>query len=197
MTTGGSHQPVVTVVDLAGHELTITTPMVVAPGAPAWAISEVLANPAGDEPAQEWVELVRIAGDGGSTEGLRISDGDGDDELPDVFVPAHGRVLVVSASYDSSAPGDVPPAPGARIAYLEGPIGRAGLANAGEPISLLDAEGITLSAMGARDVSSSAWNGRSLERRAVGGCAIAANDVPNADGSSTPGATNSVEVAGE
>jgi hypothetical protein len=192
----GSHQPVVTAVDLAGHALTIASPALDVGAPPGWAISEVLANPAGDEPAQEWVEVMRVAGDGASLAGLRISDGDGADPLPDVWVPAGGRALVVAASYDSSAPGDVAPPLGTRIAYLEGPIGRAGLANAGEPVTLLDVDGVVLSTMGAEDVSSSSWNGRSLERRVVGGCPISANSAANIDGSSTPGAVNSVELGG-
>jgi hypothetical protein len=182
------------VVDLAGHLTTISGGTVVALVDPGWSISEVLANPAGPEPAQEWIEIVRLADTPGSLAGLRIGDGAATDVLPDTVVPPGGRALVVPSGFDATAPGDVAPLPGTPIARLEGTtIGQSGLANTGEPAVLLDASGRALSILGAHyDVSGASWSGRSVERIAPG-CDVATNVLPNDSHASTPGAPNSVE----
>jgi hypothetical protein len=184
----------VALVDLAGNRGVGSTTALAAEH-PGWAIAEVLANAAGAEPAQEWIELVRVGGEPASLAGLRIGDELGWDELPDVTAPAGARVLVVGSSYDEAAPGDVAAAPGTIVARLAGAtIGQSGLGNGGERARLLDGEGTTLSTFTPRrDLSSSAWSGRSLERVRPAGCDLPDNVLPNADGAATPGARNSVE----
>lgn len=161
----------------------------------SWALSEVLANPAGPEPEEEWVELVRLAADPGTLDGLRISDGSGQDALPDLVVSPGERVLVVPQGYSEIDGSDVAPAPGTRLARIEGAtLGEGGLANTGETVFLLDASGTPLSAFtpGA-NMSSASWAGRSVERRRLDACDVAANVAPNAGHAATPGARNSVE----
>lgn len=190
---GGWFTPAIRLVDQAGHEVTLDTAPVAASPAPGFAISEVLANAAGDEPDQEWIELVRTADTPASLAGLRISDGAASDVLPDLVVEPGARVLVVPAAFAGGG-ADVAPWPGTPLARLDGPIGLGGLANAGEPVLLLDESGAVLSAFAAVEVTGSAWNGRSVERRRVRGCDARANRAPNALGAATPGAPNSVET---
>ena len=192
---GSAFEATIDLVDLAGLRAAVSGGTVTAAAHPGWAISEVLANPAGPEPAQEWVELVRVADGPASLAGMRVADESGQDVLPDVTVAPGARVLVVTASYDPGAPGDVAAAAGTPLARLEGTtIGQGGLANDGERVRLVDEGGVTISSFRARrDVSSAAWSGRSVERIRPAGCDLPDNVLPNAEHAATPGARNSVE----
>ncbi len=171
---------------IAGHELPVARATVV--------ISEVLANPAGPEPRQEWLEIANLGGAPVDLLGLTIADETGADALPDVTLPAGARALVVPSSYDPTAPGDVAPADGTILARLDGSTIGSGLANAGETVKLLGTAGETLSVFTSYfDSAGSSWQGRSVERIRPGGCDVRANAAPNATGRATPGAPNSVE----
>jgi hypothetical protein len=191
----GSEVPVVVaLIDLAGNRGAGATTAEVA-AHPGWAIAEVLANPAGPEPAQEWIELYRVGPGTASLAGLGVGDESGWDPLPDVEAAPGERVLVVPSGFDEEAPGDVRPAPGTVLARLIGStIGQSGLQNAGERARLVDATGAALSTFTPRrDLSSPAWSGRSLERVRPAGCDLPDNVEPNRDHAATPGARNSVE----
>ena len=188
--------PAVNLVDLAGNETVVDLEPLLAPAAPDWAITEILANPAGKEPAQEWVELLRLGSEPGNLAGLRLGDGTGQDPLPDLPVAPGERVVVVGHAYDAAAPRDTPAAPGTRLARLAGTIGSCGLANGGEPVELRDATGAVVSAVARPwDTAGAAWAGRSVERVRPGGCDVSANMSPNEAGAATPGLPNSVEQA--
>jgi hypothetical protein len=192
----GDYDLTITLTDLAGNIGTLAPDPITAPAPSDWALSEVLANPVGPEPRQEWIEVERVASTPGSLAGLAISDGAGQDTLPDVAVMPGQRALIVPSSYDETAPGDVAPAPGTPLARLDNDtIGSGGLSNRGETVTLLDpSSGMIVSTFTAYyDTSAPSWAGRSIERVYVGSCDVRANALPNANHRATPGAKNSVE----
>lgn len=136
---------------LSGATTEVETLVSTHPALPRLTITEVLADPLGPDPEQEYVELlnygdvpVPLAGlalaDSAEREGERITSG--------VVVPPGGRVLLVAARFEASAThGDAPIPPGLPLVRLDGPIATGGLSNTGEPLFLRDAEGRRLSAV--------------------------------------------------
>ncbi|HVR62844.1 MAG TPA: lamin tail domain-containing protein, partial [Polyangia bacterium] len=107
-------------VDRAGNAslsdpVTVHTP----PALPPVAITEVLANPAGAEPDQEFVELHNLGDATVGLAGLRIEDSRGGDVLPAVDLPSGAYALVVGPGFDAFTVIDVPPRPGAILVRLE------------------------------------------------------------------------------
>jgi hypothetical protein len=139
----------------------------VAPAGPL-VITEVLANPAGAETRQEYVELTNLGDAPVTTAGLQIEDAAGFDPLPALSVPPQGHVLVVGASFDEAGPGDVPPRAGTLLLRVPGRIGKDGLGQQGEIVRLIaagDAGPRVLSQYGGWvDVSRPAWAGKSVHR---------------------------------
>src|SRR6185369_13432174 len=81
----------VTAADRAGNvasssPLAFDTP----PALPPIVITEVLANAAGPEPAQEYVELRNLGANPVSLAGLRLEDSKGGDDLPPLELAAGG-----------------------------------------------------------------------------------------------------------
>jgi hypothetical protein len=118
---------------------------------PPLGLSEVLANPRGAEPTQEFVELadLRASGAAQAWSGLRLADlpiaalslawADGEapgDPLPIFSTRPGERVLVVASGYDPADGADPPPAPGTTLVRVDGSIAAGGLKNAGEPLVL-------------------------------------------------------------
>ena len=173
---GGPSGPAsVEVVAQAGDGGTLTTPPIdfMAPAtAGTLVITEVLANPAGPETSQEYVELMNLGSAPASTSGLRIEDGRGADPLPAASLPAGARALVVGGGFDEQSPLDVPPRAGTLLLRVPGRIGRDGLGQAGEPVRLVAASGAVQSSYGGWvDVHAPAWAGRSVHRvPAPGAC---------------------------
>lgn len=145
-------------------------------------IDEVLANPVGPEPAQEWVELVNDGSVAGSLAGLRLADVGGEVVLPDVLVPPGGRVLVVGDAFEPSSKFDPAPAPGTPLVRVPA-LGKDGLGNAGEPLELLAPDGAPLSSFPAVKTKA----GRSVYRVATKSLNDFATSTP---GGATPGAPN-------
>jgi hypothetical protein len=144
------------------------------PAAPPVVITEVLANPAGKEPVQEFVELRNIGDGTVSLEGLRLEDSRGGDVLPAVELAAGGYAVVVGAGYDHFSPVDVQPRATAALVRLDTRIGSDGLSNSGEAVRLRAAGGpdapVISSYGGWVDVSATAWSGRSVRRAADEAC---------------------------
>jgi hypothetical protein len=129
-------------------------------------ITEVLANPAGSETRQEWIELANLGAQAESTAGLRIEDAGGFDMLPEAVLAPGGRALIVGATFDAQGAGDVPPRADTLILRVAGRIGRDGLGQAGELVRLVDPTGLVRSAYGGWvDVSRAAWGGHSVHRQ--------------------------------
>ena len=141
------------------------------PKVPRLVITEVLANPAGSEYTQEFVELQNLEADPVSLAGMLIEDKTGSDVLPEVFVPAAGFVLVVAASFVADDGKDPVPRDGTVIVPVSGRIGADGLSNSGEPVRLISQDGTVVSQYGGWvDVSATSWNGMSVHRVSVDAC---------------------------
>ncbi len=178
--------------DLAGNQAELP-PRTLEPGdrSPRVAISEVLANPAGLEPAQEYVELINLSGAPVQLAGWSLDDNDdgiGREALPDAVLGPGQLAVVVGVKYSASSAADPPPAPDALLVRLAGTLGEAGLANSGELLTLRDPEGRLVSSWNGRLPAGKASNGRSVERVRPDACDVGARWRLEPHGSSTPGA---------
>lgn len=109
-------------------------------------INEVLHDPLGAEPHQEFVELLNQGTSAVSLDGWVLTDEGGSDTLAAPAPVAAGTlVLIVSASYQPGVGGDPVPGPGSVVIRLEGPIGAQGLRNSGELVRLSDSNGAVVS----------------------------------------------------
>ena len=109
-------------------------------------INEVMANPAGKEPDQEWVELYNDGAAPVNIGGWLFEDVGGQAQLPDLAIAPGQYALLVNSSYDESGWGDRPPAQGTLLIRLE-QLAKSGLSNAGEPLRLLRNAGEVASAV--------------------------------------------------
>ncbi len=112
------------------------------PGGPV--ITEVLLNPAGPEPAQEFVEVANPGPAAVDIGGYLLHDEDPEeqDEIPaGTAIAAGGVVLLVPEGFVPDGP-DPAPAPDCPLVRLDGSLGRSGLRNSGgEPVVLLAPDG--------------------------------------------------------
>jgi hypothetical protein len=175
--TAAAAQPgVAFVAAVDGEGLPLSTPpftFTAPPAARGFVITELLANPAGDETKQEWVEVANLTPHALSTEGLWIEDAAGEDVLPVTEVPSGARFLVVGASFDPHSPTDVHPAPEALVLRVAGRIGRDGLGQKGEVVRLRShgREPSVESVYGGWiDTSRPVWSGRSVQRQPDNAC---------------------------
>jgi hypothetical protein len=167
----------------SGSPLAFETPAAL----PPIAITEVLANPKGPEPAQEYVEL-RNLGDADLTlGGLRLEDSKGGDDLPAETLAAGAYALVVASGFDPAQGSDPGPRAGTLILRVDSRIGADGLSNGGEAVKLVLGDAVVSSYSGWVDVSAGSWNGRSVHRLIQTACdaADAWNHAPLVP---TPGA---------
>jgi hypothetical protein len=141
------------------------------PKVPRLVMTEVLANPAGSEYTQEFVELENLEAEPVSLAGMLIEDKTGSDVLPDMTVPAGGFALIVAANFVADDGKDPVPRDGTVIVPVSGRIGADGLSNSGEPVRLVSSDGVVVSQYGGWvDVSATAWNGMSVHRVSVDAC---------------------------
>jgi hypothetical protein len=180
-----------TVTDLAGHEDPFAARLRTGSSRPHLVINEVLANPLGPEPAQEWVELTNDGTDSVNLTGFVLSDSGGNTVLPRASLEPGGFALVVGEGFELSDGRDPPPAPGTMLLRVPR-VGSAGLSNSGEALRLSSASGQLLSRFPAVPAPKP---GISVVRRAPS----AADDdqqafFPSPDGSATPGWGNPVSM---
>ncbi|MBI5498747.1 MAG: lamin tail domain-containing protein [Deltaproteobacteria bacterium] len=115
-------------------------------GEPWVVITEVLGNPAGAEPTQEFVELANLGDLPVDLTGWALEDESGGPFLPDGTELDPGDVvLFVSDEYDPSGAGDPAADPGARIVRVGRALGTMGLRNSGEAVYLVAPDGDTVS----------------------------------------------------
>jgi hypothetical protein len=118
-------------------------------------ITEVLANPLGPEPAQEFVEVLNPGASPVDLGLLRLMDVDpagledpsehGDPLPPGTHLAPGAVALLVPESFATTG-SDPTPAPDATIVRLDGSLARSGLRNSGgEPVFLVDAEHTVIS----------------------------------------------------
>lgn len=107
-------------------------------------INEVLANPVGAEPAQEWVELYNDGRAPAVLAGYELVDAGGHTPLPGGVLSPGRYALLVNQDYDEEDEFDPAPAAGTLIVRVP-TLGKNGLSNQGEPLLLRDGDGRTVS----------------------------------------------------
>ena len=146
----------------------------VPPDTPGLAITEVLANPAGPEPGQEFVEVRNLGDADVALAGLRLEDAKGADVLPDATLAPGGYALVVPSSFDPQSTRDVAPRAGTLMVTVDARLGSDGLSNAGEVVRLrmpgTGTEPIVSSYGGWVDVSAASAAGKSAHRLVDAAC---------------------------
>jgi hypothetical protein len=128
-----------TTVDLSGSAQRIALDVYTLSPRPHVVINEVLANPVGPEPAEEWVELVNTGTVDADLDGYALRDSMGVTALPAATLPGGAFALVVREDYVADSLGDLPPAPGTLL--LRVPALGNGLSNSGEALRLEDGGG--------------------------------------------------------
>jgi hypothetical protein len=118
--------------DLGGRETAFSVEVTTAGAMPHVVLNEVLANPIGSEPAQEWLEIVNDGAVAVDLTGFTLDLSDGVLELPRASLRPGAFALVVGEGYEFGDGRDVPPAPGTLILRVP----RLGLSNSGEALSL-------------------------------------------------------------
>jgi hypothetical protein len=132
-----------TTVDLSGSAAYVALDVYTSSPRPHVVINEVLANPVGPEPAEEWVELLNTGTVDVDLEGYTLRDSTAATALPAETLPRGAFALVVRPDYVADSLGDTPPAPGTLL--LRVPEIGNGLSNSGEALRLEDAGGHVLS----------------------------------------------------
>jgi hypothetical protein len=130
----------------------------------------VLVNPAGPEPAQEYVEIRNLGPDEVAVDGLLIQDSRGADALPPATLVGGAYALVVTSAYDPESGSDPAPRPGTMLLRVDTRIGADGLSNGGEVVRLVQGDTVISSYGGWVDVSASAWSGHSVHRLVETAC---------------------------
>jgi hypothetical protein len=165
-------QVVASVEDRAGNP-TVSAPLGLdlPPALPYLVITELLANPAGSETTQEFVEIYNADSQPVALGGLLLADKAGSDVLPEVILPAGSYGLLVPEKFNAAEGKDTPPRDGTLLVPVAGRLAGDGLGNAGEVVQLLTTEGYVVSQYGGWvDVSASAWSGKSVKRSAFDAC---------------------------
>ncbi len=157
--------------DLAGNTavsapFAFTTPVAL----PPIAITEVLANPTGPEPQQEYVELRNLGDADVPLAGLRLQDSKGGDDLPAETLAAGGYALVVTATYDPDEGSDPAPRAGTLLLRVDTRLGSDGLSNSGEAVQLVQGDAVVSSYGGWVSVSAGSWNGNAVHRLVETAC---------------------------
>lgn len=159
-------------IDVAGNATEARVESISAPPLATLAVTEVLADPAGPDAAQEYVEIANFGAVAVELHGISLADASDKPTVieSEVELPAGARALLVAADFDPALPSFEPEAgqasgtvaPGVRLVRVGPRLTKAGLANAGESLFLRDSELHRLSAVPARVAGS----GRCLQRRA-------------------------------
>lgn len=130
--------------DASGNTNRVTLELEPVPG-PAVVITEILADPTGPEPAQEFVEIANLGAEAVDLTGWTIDDNgdDNGDELPSGSILPSGQVaLIVAPDFDPALADGAPVPKEAMIIRLETSIGTSGLKNSeAETVELKDALG--------------------------------------------------------
>lgn len=182
LTSSTSYMMRARAIDLGGTEL--ETSCVVTTSAPVdhLILSEVLANPLGAEPAQEWIEIQNDGGQAVSLDGYTLADAGASFSLPALVLAPGDRALVVNESFDEADGADPSPARDCSIVRVP-KLGKNGLSNEGERITL-SRDDVEVSFMPATPKPAA---GKSVAR--AGGAIVVASPTPCAPPAETPEAT--------
>jgi hypothetical protein len=192
--------------DLAGQAGETVGSVIAGPafGAPAIAITEVLANPAGAEPAREFVELKVLGDTSVTTAGVLLSDlpwgliedaldlgsEPPGDPLPAVVLDPDEVAIITGPGFAEAAGDDSDPVAGTRVLELESSLGESGLKNSGESVTLYQVSPARLLGSYGNWIAteSTSHGGRSVAVVDPRGCDVAANWRSHPDGGADPGA---------
>jgi hypothetical protein len=195
------------VVDLAGNSAAAEESVVAGasfdPLVPTLVLTEVLANPLGPEPDQEFVELANL-GPAVDIDGLWLADRpwteitaelSGGSDPPGDRVPAFALekselAVLVGSGYTLGLGKDPDPAPAAELILLDSSLAEGGLKNAGEPLTLYRADPPALVATYGNhvDTGSSSHGGISVTLGDPRACDLAQHWGSHPLGTSSPGA---------
>lgn len=139
-----SERLVATAFDLGGTPSSIEETLALPPDAVHVVINEVLSNPNGPESSGEWIELYNDGRRSVDLGGFELLDTGGVTVLPAHELPPGGFVLLVSSEFAPDPELDLVPLPGVPLIQLVD-VGVRGLSNAGEPLRLVDREGVVIS----------------------------------------------------
>ncbi|MBX3247617.1 MAG: lamin tail domain-containing protein [Myxococcales bacterium] len=130
-------------VGLDGSTHTERLALATTPPLAALTISETCADPRGPEPRQEYVELLNYGAVPIELRGITLADRvdrlGSEVQVPVSLAPG-GRALLVADAFDPNHPLDPPVPPGVPLVRVGTSLASGGLANAGEPLYLRDAE---------------------------------------------------------
>jgi hypothetical protein len=197
----------VVALDLAGNASAVESTVAAGPSfdplVPWLVLTEVLANPLGPEPAQEFVELLNV-GASVEVDGLWLADrswaevaaelaeGDGPpgDPVPAFALDAGAFAVVVGSGYTEGLGKDPDPAPAVQVIHLDSSIAEGGLKNAGEPLTLYRADPpAPVATYGNHlDTGASSHGGISVTLEDPGKCDLAQHWGPHPLATSSPGA---------
>lgn len=130
--------------DASGRELRVERELTTAPLASHVVVNEVLANPNGPEPAQEWVELFNDGRRAEAIGGCTLGDDDGESVLPPFVLEPGAFALVVQEGFDVGGHRDVPVREGTIVVRVPR-LGQSGLSNSGERVTLRAPDGRVVS----------------------------------------------------
>jgi hypothetical protein len=172
---GAPAEIVLRVTDRAGNQIETSAGAIdLPPETPPLVITEVLANPAGTEPGQEFVELRNLGDADLSLAGLRLEDSKGADVLPEATLAGGAYALIVPSTFDPGSPRDVPPRTGTLMVPVDTRLGADGLSNSGEVVRLRMAgtgtEPVISLYGGWVDVSAASAAGKSAHRLTDSSC---------------------------
>jgi hypothetical protein len=132
------------VLDLSGRAQTASLELQTGSPRPRLVLNEVLADPLGAEPAQEWVEIVNDGVVGVDLAGWTIEDAGGASELPAALLGPGAYALIVREDFSIDDGLDVVVSPGALVVRVT-QLGKNGLSNTGEPLALRAPDGLVVS----------------------------------------------------
>lgn len=107
-------------------------------------LNEVLADPLGLEPAQEWIEIVNDGASTATLEGYVLVIAGATTPLPPTTLAAGSFALIVNQAFVETNGVDRPPAQDTQIIRVPR-LGARGLSNSGQVIVLMDAAGTSVS----------------------------------------------------
>jgi hypothetical protein len=176
-----------TIIDANGSVTHVSERVITSAPRPHLVVNEVLADPVGPEPAQEWIELFNDGVSDVELAGWSIEDLGGRTELPPATIPPRGYALVVPASFSEHSSWDVEPSSAATLVRVPA-LGKDGLSNLGESISLRAPDGSVVSRVPPLPRPKA---GRSVARREPRTLDDAADGFAlHADPGASPGAVN-------
>jgi hypothetical protein len=176
----------VTVINAQGEIARAAVSATTLPPMPHVILNEVMANPLGAEPEQEWVEIMNDGSVTADLTGYVLADVGGKTILPPGELPPGAVALITNESYIEEDDGlDAPPEEGTLILRVP-KLGKDGLSNSGEPLKLVDSSGRVVSRMSASLKPKAGWSVVRLSPSAPDGLASSFALAPPSPGAKQP-----------